>query len=80
MADKSAFPLITSDMQVAGEPGMTFREWQWTQFAAAAINGMFAADTSESCMTPDEKTLGALTIADRMMAAIAEREQERDDV
>ena len=77
VADKSAFPgfqtvAVQGGLQDYPVPGMTFCEWQWTMFAAAAlgpINGLVtdydAADT-------------AIRRADAMMAAIAEREQERE--
>ena len=82
MTDKSAFPDVggfyRDGIEVEAQPGMTFREWQWTQFAAAALTGMYAADTVDSVMSPQDKTEQALNIANSMMAAIAEREQDKD--
>ena len=65
-------------------PGMTFREWQWTQFAKAFSSGIaksliVAAGNQAKSPEDLEKSLrqGAHLCcewADIMMAAIAERE------
>ena len=72
---------------------MTFREWQWTQFAAAAIQGQLASMSNAEVVAKivelnkaegvDPYRWGAdsaCRYADAMMAAIDKREKERDDV
>ena len=87
MTDKSAFPHTGYEVwdqsaerffRADGEPGMTYKEWQWTLFAAATVQAFISQ--SPSAATARCVPGAAIQIADAMMAAIAEHEQERDDV
>lgn len=52
--------------------GMTLRDY----FAAKAMQGMFAADTDESFMLIEEKAAEAYAMADAMLAAREQDEQQ----
>ena len=62
-----AFPVSDeqSDNGISATPGMTLRDY----FAAAAIQGMFAADTAESVMPNINKARLAYVMADEMLKA-----------
>ena len=83
MADKSAFPYMStlSDGSIfCDSPGMTFREWQWTLFAAATISGVHGFSNKDyDPLSVEDVAALACEQADTMMAAIAEREQESHD-
>lgn len=75
MSDKSAFPFPYPGEH--GQPvqmGMTFREWQWTQFAAAALPATYKGILNGPQFA--EVAHNAMQMADAMMAAICEREKE----
>ena len=85
MNDKSAFPHGDHKYPAgwSASSGMTFREWQWTIYSAHCPpmpqswwDGKESADLSRA----DAMAMWACRYADAMMSAIAEREQERDDV
>ena len=82
MTDKSAFPhdgIYSSigEQITDAQPGMTFREWQWTLFAAAAIAGLRANPLLEYAEALNTfHATEACRQADAMMAAIAEREKQ----
>lgn len=83
MADKSAFPhprYGTLEMKMPESPGITIRELQWTIFAAVSLpvlllQGIKSGEEEEIQQVPE----AVCATADAIMAAIAEREQERDD-
>ena len=77
MADNPEFPRNPVDMYPFSDIRNP-RCQQWTQFAAAALAGGLAEPQGFS----EQQNLvnQALELADAMMAAIAEREQERNDV
>ena len=88
MKDKSAFPhprYGTLEMLVPDSPGMTFKEWQWTQFAATGLQAFGTTAWfqehyySSGKITHDLVAENACKLADAMMAAIAEREQEHEE-
>lgn len=96
MSDKSAFPYVipSSDPRrdAFAHDGMSLREWQWTQFAAAvlqgAVTGMMTNPDVMQAMVNASKHEGntteqgvvdfVLRQADAMMSAIEAR--EKDDV
>ena len=57
-----AFPV--SDQGTHGTFGMSLRDW----FAGQALAGMFAADTADSVILTEEKTVFAYAAADAMLA------------
>ena len=82
MDDKSAFPHPELDMS---NPGMTYREWQWTMFAAAAIPVYASKEYLDEMVQVAEKkgidpdvamARCACDMADAMLAAIEEREKQ----
>ena len=92
MTDKPAFPhwnpsvVDKDDEWHRHEPGMTFREWQWTLFAAAAPempNALYCPMVEDieawKAQLYIDLTDWASGYADAMMAAIAEREQDKVD-
>ena len=80
MSNKSAFPW--GNREVGGEPGMTFREWQWTQFMVAALQGYIAMQPAMEVDLSDSEvqtmiSKSAIDQADTMMAEIEKREQDK---
>ena len=96
MKDKSAFPHVGYEewdqkgerfVRADGEGGMTLREYQWTEFAAAALQGQLSntdllkqsmeAGAERGMQRYESLTRFALDTADAMIAAIEAREREQ---
>ena len=82
MDEKQAFPGGPEHLFMSG---MTFDEWQWTQFAKhpPSVDEKWILGAVVGCTREDfikYHVRWAMDYADAMMAAIAKREQERGDV